>query len=248
MSEAQDYVIVIPARFDSQRLPGKVLLEAGGKTMLQHVWERARESKAAEVIVATDDQRIMDACRAFGAVAVMTANSHVSGSDRIAEAARIQGWAETRVIVNLQGDEPHMPAACLDQVATLAHQFPEADAATLYCPVEDPSQANDPNVVKVVTDGEGRALLFSRSAIPYYRQERAAKRQGWKRHIGLYAYRTGSLCRFAGLPQSPLEIAESLEQLRYLENGGKIVLEQACLPVPAGIDTADDFKRFRQSL
>ncbi|NNE04493.1 MAG: 3-deoxy-manno-octulosonate cytidylyltransferase [Xanthomonadales bacterium] len=248
MSPEQDYVIVIPARYDSQRLPGKVLIEIGGKTMLQHVWERARESAAAEVIVATDDERILSACESFGAAAVMTDQAHRSGSDRIAQVARQQGWDDSRIVVNLQGDEPMMPAACLDQVATLAGRFPAADAATLYCPLDDLQQANDPNIVKVVTDAQGRALLFSRSPIPYYRGGHWPAAAGWKRHIGLYAYRAGSLKQFAASPASHLESAESLEQLRYLENGGSIVLEPACLPIPPGVDTKDDLDKLSDFL
>jgi len=248
MNPTLEYVIVIPARYDSQRLPGKVLIDIGGKTMLQHVWERARESAAAEVLVATDDERIARACTSFGAQSELTDQTHRSGSDRIAQVATRRGWPDSRIIVNLQGDEPMMPPACLDQVAALAARFPDADAATLHCALDDPQQASDPNIVKVVIDAKGRALLFSRARIPHYRGGDFPASAPWQRHIGLYAYRAGSLKRFASSPPTPLETAESLEQLRYLETGGTIMLEQACLPIPPGIDTRDDLERLHKYL
>lgn len=242
------YKVVIPARFDSQRLPGKALLEIAGKPMIQHVWECAMQSQAGQVFIATDDQRIFKAAQTFGAEAVMTASHHTSGSDRIAECADRLNWKDAQVIVNLQGDEPLMPAACLDQVAGLLEAHPAADAASLYWPVESAEQLEDPNVVKVVTTRQGTALMFSRAVIPYPRgfssySEAFEAGHNWYRHIGLYAYRAGSLRRFSRTPATALEQVEHLEQLRYLETGGKIVLQQACEIIPAGVDTLDDLRR-----
>ena len=239
-----DYLIVIPARMASQRLPGKVLLEAGGKTLVQFVWEQARASAAAEVVIATDDDHVASASRSFGADVEMTSPDHASGSDRIAEVALRRQWDPDRIIVNLQGDEPEMPPACLDQVAALAGRCPEADVSTLFWPMDDAEQASDPNIVKLVQDGSGRALLFSRALIPHIWDGQGR----WKRHIGLYAYRCSSLVRLAELPRTPLEQAERLEQLRCLEHGGTIVAEQACLPIPPGIDTPADFEAFASRL
>lgn len=245
---ASAYKVVIPARFDSQRLPGKALLDIHGKPMIQRVWECAAGSSAEQVVIATDSERICSVARAFGAEVVMTASHHTSGSDRIAECADRLNWKDSQVIVNLQGDEPLMPAACLDQVASLLEANPAADAASLYWPVETAEQLVDPNVVKVVTTRQGVALMFSRAVLPYprgYPSISAAFEAGlgWYRHIGLYAYRAGSLRRFSRTPPMALELVEHLEQLRYLESGGKIVLRQACREIPAGVDTMDDLCR-----
>lgn len=251
MSVENNYIVVIPARYESQRLPGKALCDIHGKTLLQHVWEKALSSSARQVIIATDDERIVKAAEDFGAVAVMTSRQHTSGSDRIAECAELQKWDDDQLIVNLQGDEPLMPAECLQQVASLLAAAPTADAASLYWPVEDAAEVVDPNVVKVVLDQDGAALMFSRSVLPYhrdYRDEAEAMAAGimWRRHLGLYAYRTASLKRFTRTVPTPLEQSERLEQLRYLETGGRIVMEQACLPIPAGVDTPEDLERVRK--
>lgn len=240
-----DYAIVIPARYASERLPGKALLDLGGVPMVCRVLERARAAGASEVVVATDDPRIVDAVEAAGGEAVLTSAEHSSGSDRIAECARIRGWDDDRVLVNLQGDEPLMPAACLDQVASLLAQAPDAAAATLCWPIETGRQVADPNVVKVVFDDCGNALWFSRSPIPHARgfdhpQAALEAGQRWYRHLGLYAYRCGALSAFAALPPAPLETAERLEQLRFLENGRRIRIAIAAQAIPAGVDTAED--------
>ncbi|MDX1698723.1 MAG: 3-deoxy-manno-octulosonate cytidylyltransferase, partial [Thiohalobacterales bacterium] len=186
------YVIVIPARYASERLPGKMLLDLCGKPLLQHTWERAIGSAAAEVVIATDDERIEAAARGFGARVVMTSGDHRSGSDRIAECARLMSWSEDRVVVNLQGDEPLMPASCLDQVAEVLGSDPEAQVSTLYREIQDPADVRNPNVVKVVAGVGGEALLFSRSAIPHARDfesmdAAAATGIRWLHHLGLYA-------------------------------------------------------------
>ena len=247
---APDYSIVIPARYASERLPGKVLLDLGGKSVLQRAWERARASAAKTVVIATDDERVMDAASGFGAQAVMTRTDHASGSDRIAECATALGWSDEQLVVNLQGDEPMMPPACLDQVAALLVDSPDCEVASLYWPIDDADEVHNPNAVKVLTAREGQALYFSRAPIPYARAFNdvdQALQSGvqWKRHLGLYAYRLGALKRYTRLEPSPLEQVERLEQLRILENGGQIAMAQACEFIPPGIDTADDLERAR---
>jgi 3-deoxy-manno-octulosonate cytidylyltransferase (CMP-KDO synthetase) len=220
--------------------------------MIQHVWEAARASSARHVVVATDDKRIRDAVAGFGGEAVMTARDHASGSDRIAECARQVGWDKDQLIVNLQGDEPGMPAICLDQVAELLESDPAADAATLFWPMEDAAEIRNPNMVKVVCGVNGDALCFSRSPIPFPREYdslEAALAAGvrWNRHLGLYCYRNAALQRFTRMEPTPLESLEKLEQLRILENGGRIRIAQASAFIPAGIDTPEDLERARSS-
>ncbi|MFM1885152.1 MAG: hypothetical protein RL026_309 [Pseudomonadota bacterium] len=241
--------IVIPARHASSRLPGKPLLQVGGKPLLQWVHERALTAGADEVLVATDDVRIEAAARSFGAKVVMTAVSHESGTDRIAEVAARAGWGDDVLVVNLQGDEPLMPPRLLQQVASLLAADAGADIATLAAPVADLAAFLDPNVVKVVCDRQGRALYFSRAPIPWNRD---AAPQGLasqsrhdlgRRHIGLYAYRVGALRRLAALPPSPLERLEKLEQLRALENGLCIVVADAVELPGADVNTPEDLAR-----
>ncbi|MDX1380514.1 MAG: 3-deoxy-manno-octulosonate cytidylyltransferase [Xanthomonadales bacterium] len=241
-----EYRIVIPARLASERLPGKPLLEIAGRTLIEHVWRRARAAAAGGVVIATDATAIADHARGFGAEVVMTAGTHQSGSDRIAECVRRLGWPGDTVVVNLQGDEPLMPPACLDQVAALLAADPLADAASLYWPLTDRAEADDPNVVKVVTGRGGAALYFSRSLLPYPRGDAPAS--GWKRHVGLYAYRAAALQAFTESGPTPLEQTEKLEQLRFLENGGRIVLAEAAEFIPAGVDTPADLERVRAAL
>ncbi len=244
------YHIVIPARYASERLPGKVLLDLAGKPLLQHVWERACESTAESVIIATDDERIARAVEAFTAQVVLTRPDHQSGSDRIAECAAKLGWPDEQLVVNLQGDEPLMPAACLDQVAALLDQRADCEVASLYWPMTEAAEVQNPNAVKVVTDSHNRALYFSRSPIPFarsYGSIAAAITAGveWKRHLGLYAYRLAALRRYTACAPTPLESSERLEQLRIMEQGGRIAMAAACEFIPAGIDTADDLDRVR---
>jgi 3-deoxy-manno-octulosonate cytidylyltransferase (CMP-KDO synthetase) len=216
--------VVIPARYGSVRLPGKVLHAIGGKPLLQWVYERACEAGAQEVLIATDDDLIVSAAHSFGATTVMTERAHASGTDRIAEVARIRGWGPQEIVINLQGDEPLMPPALIRQVATLLDAQPQADIATLAAPLEGVAQLLDPNVVKVVSDVQGRALYFSRAPIPWNRdgaaEALASQRDcgGARRHVGLYAYRVRALLRLAQLPPGALEQREKLEQLRALEN------------------------------
>ena len=245
------YHIVIPARFASERLPGKVLLDLAGQPVLQRVWQRACDSAAESVVIATDDERIVDAASAFGAQVVMTSADHQSGSDRIAECAVKLGWPDDHLVVNLQGDEPLMPSSCLDQVAALLDQRPDCEVASLYWPISEAEEVQNPNAVKVVTDLKDRALYFSRSPVPYARSytsisEAIAGGVVWKRHLGLYAYRLAALRRYTACPPTALEISERLEQLRIMEQGGRIAMAEACEFIPAGVDTLEDLERARK--
>lgn len=240
------FQIIIPARYASTRLPGKPLADIGGKPMLQHVVERARESDATAVVVATDDARIAHAVEGFGGEVVMTSVQHASGTDRIAEAVDKLGLADEQIILNLQGDEPGMPAATLNQVVALLVARPDAVVATASAPLDAATQLHDPAVVKVVTDRNGYALYFSRAAIAQGRDAKAAASSA-RLHLGVYAYRCGFLRKFTQRPPSPLEQYEQLEQLRVLWYGGKIVCAEALeAPLP-GIDTAEDLARARRA-
>ncbi len=246
--------VVIPARFASTRLPGKPLLPLAGRPMIAHVIARARDSGADEVLVATDDERIAAACRGLGTEVVLTGAHHRSGSDRIAEVIERRGWAEEEILVNLQGDEPLMPPELLDQVAAALVAHPEAGMATLAYPIEDRAALFDPHLVKVVTDRAGFALYFSRAPIPWYRDglpfpdERVPGDCPFLRHIGLYAYRAGFLRRFVAWEPAPLELAESLEQLRVLWHGGRIQVGLAAVPPGPGVDIPEDLRRLEALL
>jgi 3-deoxy-manno-octulosonate cytidylyltransferase (CMP-KDO synthetase) len=241
--------VVVPARYDSVRLPGKALRQIAGKPMVQWVYERARAAGAFEVLIATDDARILDAARAFGAEAVMTSAAHVSGTDRIAEVAAARGWPERDIVVNLQGDEPLMPPALIAQVAELLDAAPAAQIATLATALGSVEELLDTNVVKVVTDGGGRALYFSRAPIPWNRTGTDADLAsqtdagGARRHLGIYAYRVGPLKRLAALAPGALEQREKLEQLRALENGFHIQVADAREAPGPDVNTPADLAR-----
>jgi 3-deoxy-manno-octulosonate cytidylyltransferase (CMP-KDO synthetase) len=241
--------VVIPARFGSTRLPGKALIAIAGKPMVQWVHERARASRAAEVIIATDDTRIAEAGRAFGAAVEMTAPEHQSGTDRIAEVARAKRWSANDIVVNVQGDEPLMPHILIDQVAQLLSDNAGAGLATLAAPLTRLDDLLDTNVVKVVADSEGRALYFSRAPIPWNRDGAPAgfasqtSFAGARRHIGIYAYRVNALLRLASLTPTPLEQTEKLEQLRALENGIEIRVAEALQRPGADVNTREDLER-----
>jgi 3-deoxy-manno-octulosonate cytidylyltransferase (CMP-KDO synthetase) len=240
---------VIPARYTSARLPGKVLMSIGGKPMVQWVYERARASGAADVLIATDDSLILSAGHSFGAEVIMTAATHASGTDRIAEVARKQGWDPADIIVNVQGDEPLIPPVLIGQVAGLLEQHPQADIATLATPIESLEEFLNPNAVKVVTDGQGRALYFSRAPIPWNRDGAPAGLPsqrvfaGARRHVGIYGYRVGALLRVAALEPTTLEQTERLEQLRALENGLEIRVADAAERPGPDVNTAEDFDK-----
>ncbi|MES9968875.1 MAG: 3-deoxy-manno-octulosonate cytidylyltransferase [Candidatus Thiodiazotropha sp.] len=248
------FKVVIPARYASVRLPGKPLLELAGKPMIQHVFERAVESGASEVVIATDDQRIADACGDFSADVCMTSDQHRSGSDRIAEVVSIRNWSDDEIVVNLQGDEPCMPGELLHQVAQDMDSHQAAAVTTLSAGINDRNRLFDPHVVKVVTDEQGYALYFSRAPIPWHRDEFINSDSplpgdiGFARHIGLYAYRAGYLARFVTLTRAPIERAESLEQLRVLWHGDKIHVSEASIEPGHGVDTRDDLTRVSELL
>jgi 3-deoxy-manno-octulosonate cytidylyltransferase (CMP-KDO synthetase) len=235
--------IVIPARYRSTRLPGKPLLRATGKYLVQHAYEQACKSRAGTVIVATDDDRIARAVREFGGQVAMTRADHASGTDRVAEVAK---GLDADVIVNLQGDEPLIDPATLDLLLGLLGQDPEADVATLSVPITSADQWYDPNCVKVVRDARGRALYFSRSPIPFVRDARPDFRRGpFLQHLGLYAYRRPFLLELANLPPEPLEECEKLEQLRVLASG-KHIQVGVIAHAGRGVDTPEDYDRFVQ--
>jgi 3-deoxy-manno-octulosonate cytidylyltransferase (CMP-KDO synthetase) len=241
-----EIVAVIPARFASTRLPGKPLLSDTGRPLIQHVVEAARRAKSLDrVLVATDDERIADAVAGFGGEFVMTRADHPTGTDRVAEVAT--GLAEARIIVNLQGDEPEISGAALDRVVALLDGDPEAPMATLATPIRSEAVYRDPSCVKVVLSRTGRALYFSRSAIPHYRDGLPNPAQTEPPlaylHLGLYAYRRDFLLGLASLPRSPLEAAERLEQLRVLQAGHPIAVGLVDEP-SIGIDTPGDYRRF----
>jgi 3-deoxy-manno-octulosonate cytidylyltransferase (CMP-KDO synthetase) len=248
--------VVIPARYASSRLPGKPLLDIGGKPMIQRVVEQACASGADEVLVATDDERIAaavhDPRQPGRAIAVLTDPGLPSGTDRVAVVAAARGWSAETVVVNVQGDEPFLPPALVGQVAELLERDPAASVATLATPICSLEEFLDPNVVKVVTSLDGAALYFSRAPIPWSRDGASAglasqqEFAGAMRHVGLYAYRAGVLKRITSLPPTALEQREKLEQLRALEHGIRILVG-ICTERPApGVDTAADLERARQ--
>jgi 3-deoxy-manno-octulosonate cytidylyltransferase (CMP-KDO synthetase) len=244
--------VVIPARFAASRLPGKPLLILGDRPLIQWVWECARASGAASVIVATDDVRIFDSARGFGADCLMTSARHASGTDRIAEVVRVRGFAADDVVVNLQGDEPMMPAAVVSEVAEALNTRPEIDIATAVAPIQSLAEFLDPSCVKALRAREGQALYFSRAPVPWPRDGVTAglptRFAGAWRHIGIYAYRVRSLLQFASWPPTPLEETERLEQLRALEHGMRIHLVTLSEAPPAGVDTPEDLERVRADL
>ena len=244
-----EFNVVIPARIGSTRLPGKPLLMIAGVPMIVRVARQAARSGARAVIVATDDEAIRRTVFEAGCRAVMTRASHPSGSDRVAEAVAREGWADESIVINVQGDEPLLPPEVVRQLADAMAVDVAIDVATLCEPGTDAEALADPNCVKVVRDAQDNALYFSRSPIPAPRAGAMEAPAGrWLRHIGIYGYRVGALRRFVALPPSSLELAEGLEQLRLLENGMGIRALDSCLPVPKGIDTAEDLERARRIL
>jgi 3-deoxy-manno-octulosonate cytidylyltransferase (CMP-KDO synthetase) len=242
------YRVVIPARFDSSRLPGKALLPLAGKPMLQWVHERARASGAAEVCIATDDERIANVARGFGADVAMTARTHVSGTDRIAEVAVARRWADEDIVVNVQGDEPLIPPVVIDQVAKLLATHPRTDIGTLAVKIDALTELTDPNVVKAACDASGRALYFSRAPIPFNRDTPSTVPSAALRHVGIYAYRVSALRRLAGMAPTRLELIEKLEQLRALENGLEIRVALAVERPLSDVNTAADLERAERAL
>lgn len=252
-AQVPPFIVAIPARYGSTRLSAKPLRTIGGVPMVVRVAERALQAGAAQVVVAVDDRRVAEALSGQGVDICMTRSDHASGSDRLAECASHYGWADDAIVVNLQGDEPFAPPAGIREVARALAED-DAPVATLATPIDEMHELFDPNVVKLVRSASGRALYFSRAPLPWARDAFAANRdelpQGvpFLRHIGIYAYRAGFLKRYAKLGRTPLEQAESLEQLRVLEHGHAIAVRITPEPFPPGIDTEADLTRAEQWL
>ena len=244
--------VVVPARYASTRLPGKPLADIAGQPMIVRVAAAARRAKTDGVWVATDDERIAAAVRQHGYEAVMTRGDHLSGTDRIAEVADLLRWDDADIVVNVQGDEPLLEPALIDAVAAALRDDRDAAMATAAHPLTSAADFFNPNVVKVVCDGRGRALYFSRAPIPWSRDHFAEGRDTLpadfpaQRHIGLYAYRVSFLRRFGHLPEAPVERLESLEQLRALWHGHAIQVVSVDHPPAPGVDTQEDLERVRR--
>lgn len=240
--------VVIPARLASTRLPGKLLLSIGNKSVLEHAYDRAMASGAESVVIAADDAQIQEHVESFGGQVVMTASHHKTGTDRIAEAVTKLGYTENDVIVNVQGDEPFIAPENITQVADNLIQHKEADMATLCEKITSPQEVFEPNIVKVVKDELGRAMYFSRAPIPWHNKtchnaENLLAKISYYRHIGIYCFRVKFICQFVSWPRSALEEVESLEQLRALSQGAHIHVATACKPTLPGIDTLEDLQR-----
>ena len=244
---SQDFKIVIPARLSSSRLPRKVLLDIAGKPLVQHVYERCVEVGASEVIVATDSEEVADVVRGFTPDVVMTDINHASGTDRVAEVARLRGWSPATPVVNVQGDAPMIPPESVRQVADLLINNSQASIATLCVPIESADEYHDSNVVKVTFDQTGRALYFSRSPIPSNAREPEVIPNAW-RHLGLYAYRVNALEVLTNSPPCDLELVEHLEQLRAMWLGMEIRIAPAAVPNGPDVDTAADLEQVRRLL
>jgi 3-deoxy-manno-octulosonate cytidylyltransferase (CMP-KDO synthetase) len=245
------FIVLIPARFASTRLPGKPLADIAGKPMIVRVAERALASGASRVVVATDDRRIVEGANAHGVEAVLTRDDHPTGTDRLAEAAERLGLSEEAIVVNVQGDEPLLEPALIRRMAEVLAAAPEAAIATACHPIADEAEAFNPNVVKVVLDARNYALYFSRATIPWARDAFGERVRTLPhglplyRHYGLYAYRVAFLVRYPSLPPAPIERFEALEQLRALWHGYRIVVEiTGGTPAP-GVDTPADLERVR---
>jgi 3-deoxy-manno-octulosonate cytidylyltransferase (CMP-KDO synthetase) len=238
------FTVIVPARYASSRFPGKPLADIGGRPMVARVCEQAAKSGAAAVHVATDDERIAAAVRKLGHSVLMTRADHPSGTDRIAEAAKILNLKDADVVVNVQGDEPLISPQLISQVALALEKRPDASVATACHAIHDEASLASPNVVKVVLDAKGYALYFSRSRIPYPREPGAT----CYRHAGIYAYRAGFLSKFSSLTESPLEKAEALEQLRVLWHGYRIAVAVSETEIPPGVDTPQDLEAVRRML
>jgi len=248
------FTVVIPARYDSTRLPGKPLVDIAGKPMIQHVYERAQESGAENIIIATDDQRVAEAAGEFSAEVCMTSSEHSSGTERLSEVVTKLGLNNDEIVVNLQGDEPLMPPALIHQVAQNLSDHQQASVATLAEKIHTAAELFDPHAVKVISDQDGFAIYFSRAPIPWDRDaftvttEELPERSLHFRHIGLYAYRSAFINEYVSWPACALEQMESLEQLRVLWHGHKIHVAEADESAVAGVDTETDLARTRQML
>jgi 3-deoxy-manno-octulosonate cytidylyltransferase (CMP-KDO synthetase) len=241
-----DFHVVIPARHASTRLPGKPLLNIGGKPMVVRVAEQAAQSGAQQIWIATDHQDIINAAQQYGFKACLTKANHISGTDRIAEVVTQQQWPDNTIIVNVQGDEPLIPPELISAVAEHLHQHPACAIATACHAIQDEAAMHNPNVVKVVLDKNSNALYFSRAAIPFQRDTTAQKPSTLLRHIGIYAYRAGFLRSYSQLTPCETEQLEALEQLRALHHGYKIGVVTAAHAPPGGVDTQQDLENTQQ--
>jgi 3-deoxy-manno-octulosonate cytidylyltransferase (CMP-KDO synthetase) len=239
------FSVVIPARYNASRLPGKPLLDIAGKPMIQHTFERASASGADQVYIATDDERIEAAAVAFGATVIMTSPQHRSGTDRIQEVATQLQLPEQHILVNVQADEPLLPPEVIYQVAANLETHSDVGIATLCEAITSQAEVDDPHAVKVVMDREGCALYFSRSVIPY---QASASAGNCYRHVGIYAYRVAVLNQFVQWPPAELELEEKLEQLRALYNGVRIHVAISSQRIPPGVDTERDLQAVRAHL
>lgn len=246
--------VIIPARFDSSRFPGKVLERLAGRPIIQHVCEAVQQGNDRRCIVATDSPRVADAVRAFGTEAMMTSDQHQSGSDRVCEVVDQLDFDDDELVINVQGDEPLMPVSVVDQVEAALRRYSECDIATACLPIEETQEYYDPNAVKVVFDARGFALYFSRAAIPADRalmlsgEDAKLPASGCWRHVGIYGFRAGALRRFSRADPVALETTECLEQLRALHAGMRIHVSVASERPGPGIDTPEDLQRVEQLL
>ncbi|ABP33503.1 3-deoxy-manno-octulosonate cytidylyltransferase [Polynucleobacter asymbioticus] len=246
--KAPDFLVVIPARLGSTRLPRKPLADIGGKPMVVRVAERAKQSLAHSVIVATDSPEIQAACDEHRIECLLTSPDHPTGTDRIAEVAQLLKLPSNALVVNVQGDEPLIPPELINQVAQTLAEHPQCAISTVAVLISEPSEIDNSNVVKVVLNREGEALYFSRAPIPYVRDPQELIKTEHLRHLGIYAYRADFLQAYTRLDPAPPEQAEALEQLRALWNGYRIAVHTAPEAPPAGVDTLDDLERVRQLL
>ncbi|MBU3638501.1 3-deoxy-manno-octulosonate cytidylyltransferase [Polynucleobacter sp. AP-RePozz3-80-G7] len=247
-SKAADFLVVIPARLGSTRLPRKPLADIGGKPMVIRVAERAKQSLAHSVVVATDSPEIQAACDEYRIECLLTSADHPTGTDRIAEVAQLLKLPSNALIVNVQGDEPLIPPELINQVASTLAEHQECAISTVAVPITDATEINNPNVVKVVLNRAGEALYFSRAPIPFVRDPQVDQKTDHLRHLGIYAYRADFLQAYTRLEPAPPEQAEALEQLRALWNGYRIAVHVASEAPPAGVDTPEDLERVRQML
>jgi len=255
-----NFKVIIPARYDSTRLPGKVLLPLAGKPLIEWVYQQAKKSESSEIIIATDSEKVNSVATGFGAQVCMTASSHTTGTDRLVEVVTKKGWQDDIVVINVQGDEPLIEPELINNLATSLYTNKDASIATLATPIKTGKDQFDPNIVKVVRDKQGFALYFSRAAIPWNRdgftqvvdtnnrETNNQKVSNVYRHIGIYAYRVGFLKKYSSMEKCELEELEALEQLRALYNGYKIVVDIVDEPPGHGVDTEDDLKKVEKIL
>ena len=248
LNQTPDFLVVIPARLGSTRLPRKPLADIGGKPMVVRVAERAKQSLAQSVVVATDSTEIEAVCSEHRIECLLTSPDHPTGTDRLAQVAQLLKLPASTLVVNVQGDEPLIPPELINQVAQTLASNAQCAISTIAVPISDPSEIDNPNVVKVVLNRAGEALYFSRAPIPFVRDAQSTQKTEHLRHLGIYAYRADFLHAYSRLEAAPPEQAEALEQLRALWNGYRIAVHTAPEAPPAGVDTPEDLERVRRLL